>query len=195
MLRQKRSGFSMMELMIGAVVLAVLMSVAVAGYRGYRDRAAMLVDETNQKVLAAALRLFAYDNNALPASLSELRPDHLERAFVLVTDGKRPYTVLAFLKEWAGMGIAEAAPLPPRYYNNDPKVLVCPSDRGSASSYVIAPAFREASLQTLLAADGNLELIRESTARHAGGTTAVVTTVNGKHRRERSTTPPGASPH
>ena len=184
MRRDKRSGFSMMELMVAAVVLAILGSVAVVGYQGYRDRAAMMVDDTNQRVLAAAVKLYAYDNSALPASLSELRPEHLERAFALVTEGKRPHTILAFLREHIGVGIAEAVVLPPRYYNNDAGVLACPLD-STRQSYEIAAAFREVSLQVLLAADGSQPLIREVSARHEGGTTRVITTVNGSRQRER----------
>ncbi len=180
---KKHAGFSMMELMIAAVVLVILASVAVAGYAGYRARAAMLVDETNQKVLAAAVKLYAYDNNALPASLSELRPEHLERAFAMVIDGKRPYTLLAFLQEWVTVGVAEAVVLPPRYYNNDDGTLACPMD-DTRRSYEITEAFRGVTLQQLLAAD-DLPLISEIEARHLGGTTAVVTTVKGSHQRER----------
>jgi len=89
------------------------------------------VDETNQKVLLAAVKLYAYDTNALPGSLSQLRGDHLERAYALVTEGKRPYTFLAFLEEQLGLlDIAEAAPLPGRYLGDNPlRVLTCPVDR------------------------------------------------------------------
>jgi type II secretory pathway pseudopilin PulG len=185
MSRRRSAGFSMMELIIAATVVVILASVAVAGYQGYRDRAAMLVDETNQKVLAAAVKLFAYDNNALPASLSELRPLDMERAYAAVTEGKRPYTLLAFLQESIGAGVAEAVPLPARYYSNNRKVLICPVD-GTVSSYEIAPAFRGAPLRVLLSANGDSALIIEKLARHQGGTTKVITTVNGSHRREKT---------
>ena len=189
MQRQTRAGFSMMELMIATVVLLILASVSMAGYQGYRDRAAMLVDETNQKVLAAAVKLYAYDNSALPASLSQLEPQHLERAFAMVTEGKRPHTVFAYLKEWVGMGVAEAAAaansLPPRYYNNNPRLLVCPMDSAS-SSYNIVQSWRGKSLKEFLAADGSQSLIEEdrSRPRHRGGTSIIVTTINGEHRTE-----------
>lgn len=186
MRKRTRTGFTMIELMIAAVVLLILSSVAVAGYQGYRDRAAMLVDETNQKVLAAAFKLYAYDNNATPGSLSQLQPQHLERAFALVTGGKRHYTVFAYLKEWMGAGVAEAETLPPKYYNNNPRVLACPMDK-TPPSYVIVPAWSGRPLSEFLAADGSQRLIEEdrSRPRHAGGSTIVFTTINGNHGREK----------
>ena len=186
MQRRTRAGFTMMELMIAAVVLLILSSVALAGYQGYRDRAAMLVDETNQKVLAAAVKLYAYDNNALPASLSQLQPQHLERAFAMVTEGKRPYTLFAYLKEWAGMGVAEAAALPSRYYDNNPKVLACPMDT-TPPSYEITLAWRGRPLSDLLNADKSQHLIQEDRKRprHAGGTTIVFTTIGGDRGQEK----------
>ncbi len=184
MLKQKRAGFSMMELMIAAVVLLILASVAVAGYQGYRDRAAMLVDETNQKVLAAALKLYAYDNNALPGSLSELERRHLERAFAQVTEGKRPYTFFAYLGEWVGMELAEAEMLPPKYYGSNPAILACPSDK-APPSYEITALWRNRPLRDLInPANGGEDLITEDDVRHQGNTVYVVTTVEGTPRRE-----------
>lgn len=186
MRKRTRVGFTMMELMIATVVLLILASVAVAGYQGYRDRAAMLVDETNQKVLAAAVKLYAYDNNALPASLSQLEPRHLDRAFALVTEGKRPYTVLAYLKEWAGMGVAEAEALPPRYYDNNPRVLICPSKSPPSASYRLDAFWADNKpLSALLdPANGGRDLIVEDAYRHLGNSIRVVTTVGGRPRRD-----------
>ena len=87
----------MMELLVASLVLSIIASLAVVGYGGYRDRAAMLVDETNQKVLVAALKLYYYDNKDLPDLLAELTPEYLDRAYAMVVGGKRPYTFLAFL--------------------------------------------------------------------------------------------------
>ena len=188
---RKRAGFTMMEILIAAVVLLILASVAMAGYQGYRDRAAMLVDETNQQVLAAAVKLYAYDNNALPGSLSQLQPEYLKRAFAEVTAGKRPDTLFTYLQEWTGIELAEAQVLPPRYYNNNPKILNCPLDR-TPPSYQIEAAWRGASLKALLASDGSSILIEEdpAEARHVGKTTIVVTTVSGAHQRK-NVNPPG----
>ncbi len=129
----KRAGFTILEIMVTIMVLGVLVALSLTGYQGYRNRTAMLVDETNQKVILAAAKLYAYDNRFLPGNLSQLKPEHWERAYALVTRGKRPYTLWAFLLEQVGLEkVAEAQTLldHPRQYlgPNALKTLTCPSD-------------------------------------------------------------------
>lgn len=136
--RSHLTGFTVMELMLAVMIVTIIAAMSTAGYTRYRDKAAMLVDETNQKVLLAAVKLFAYDTNALPGSLSDLRDSDLRRAYAQVTEGKKPFTVFAFLKEeLAGLGIAEASdqPLPDRYIGSGgdtlqqrQRLLTCPVD-------------------------------------------------------------------
>ena len=147
-----------LELIVCLVLLMALVSLAMAGYQKYRDRGAMLVDETNQKVLQAAVKIYAYDNNALPGSLSELRPQDLSRAYARVMQDTRPYTVLTYLQESMGVvEVAEAVPLPGKYYNNDEGILTCPSDptppaKGGVS-YALAAGWANRPLRDLLSPD------------------------------------------
>ena len=129
---RKIQAFTVMELMVAVIIMSIVVSMASVGYAKYKDRAAMLVDETNQKVLLAAAKLYAYDNNSLPGSLSQLRDSDLTRAYAMVMEGKRPYTLFAYLQEQAGLlDIAEAAPLD-KYLGGTSqqreKILTCPSD-------------------------------------------------------------------
>ncbi len=203
---KKRRAFTIMELMLAVLVLTIMASIAIVGYQGYRDRAAILVDETNQAILHAAVKLYAYDTNALPASLSEMRPQDMERAFALVTEGKRPYTFLAYLQEWVGIGTAEAQNLPGQYYNNDKKVITCPLDPtppggGDRVSYALSPDAREngnpRSLAWLLnPANARFDLIVEADVqqpkdvqeyayRHGGRQVCVVTSSAGRPSRKK----------
>lgn len=156
----------------------------------------MMVDEANQKVLQAAVKLYAYDKNALPASLSRLRPQDLQRAYALVTEGKKPYTLLAYLKECVqGRTALAEAVLPPAYYHNEVRVLVCPADRtpptavgdSSHRSYGIHPGAAGKPLSWLLnSANAAAILIWETRddgvtpeARHNGRRENVITRVEG----------------
>ena len=184
-------GFTVMELLLAVVVIGILASFAMAGYQGYRDRTAMLVDETNQKVLAAAVKLYAYDNNALPGSLSQLRNRDMERAYAAVTEGKRPFTFLAYLEERiTGVGTAEAVPLPELYYQNNANIRRCPRDpnpdRSPAySSYQIAAFFKDKALSVLLnPANAGRDLISETSRTDIHQGTVVVTMAGGKSRRD-----------
>jgi len=185
---RKPKAFTMLELIVCAVVVVILGSVAMVGYQGYRDRVNMMVDETNQKVLQAAVKLFAYDTGALPGSLTELKPQHLHRAYAMVTTGKKPYTALAFLKETGAMLLGESevfaqTHLPPRYYNQNLETITCPNDPTpptgfdagtgqptGGTSYEINAAFSEAPLVVLLnPANAGAVLIFETDVHTANG--------------------------
>lgn len=200
MIPQGRRGFTAIELVVAVLILLALVSFSMAGYQRYRDRAAMLVDETNQKVLQAAVKLYAYDTNALPGSLSELRGGDLRRAYAHVTGGKRPYTFAAFLAEQMGLfdGAAEAAPLPGRYYNNDVSILTCPGDPTppleGGVSYALASGWAGRPLSALLdPRNGEDPLIIEVDEktngrvvfRHGQGTLTVQTSVKGEQKKQK----------
>ncbi|MBI1953799.1 MAG: prepilin-type N-terminal cleavage/methylation domain-containing protein [Candidatus Omnitrophica bacterium] len=198
-----KRGFTMLEILIAVIVLGILTSVALVSYRGYQDRVAMMVDATNQKVLAAAVKIYAYDTSALPGSLSDLRSRDMDRAFALVTNGKRPYTMLVFagdlFSQAFGLPTAEAQHLPGRYYNRDLKVLRCPNDKVfptgfnasdqpvGGRSYEIAGEFQGKPLSYLLDPNNkDKTLVLESSEaggpefRHKSETAAVVTSPAGE---------------
>ena len=196
-----------MELLVVVVVLSIIASIAVVNYQGYQDRVGMMVDETNEKILRTAVQMDAAETGTIAGSLSELTPTTLEKAYALVINESRPYTVAAFLAEqwrrWCGSSVAEAAMssfVPSSYYNNDIKVLKCPSDHrtnlltsfsasgdpNGAVSYAIysAAATKSYSWLTDPSNDG-VALIIESddgltrAYRHRHGSTCVEITVGG----------------
>lgn len=199
--------FTILELMAAVLILTVIVAISSVGYAGYRDKAAMLVDETNQKVLLAAVKLYAYDTNALPGSLSQLRSRDVERAYAQVTDGKRPYTLLAFLQEQVGLfDIAEAAPLD-KYLGGTPqqikKILTCPLDEkaDSGKSYGLPAEVGGQPLSWLLdSRNADVPLITEvagsegTALRHEGKKTLVRIFVGGVIKRETLPSEPSHAP-
>ena len=200
----RKRAFTVIELMVAVVILTIIVSIATVGYTQYLDKTAMMVDETNQKVLLGAVKLFAYDTNALPGSLSQLRSRDLERAYAQVTDGKRPYTLFAFLQEQVGLfDIAEAQPLPNRYIGGGGaaqtqeqlwRILTCPVDSSPPSaggrSYGLHAAAAHQPLSWLLdpANAGRTCIVESDIAnptdndfarRHEGGHTSVSATTDG----------------
>ena len=113
------------------VVISIIASVAVANYQGYVDRAAMLQDETNLMVLQTAVKINAMETGVVAGNLSELHPADLEKAYASFIQGKRPYTLLAYLQErWQSLwdsSVAEAGIIAP-YYNRDLRMVTCRRD-------------------------------------------------------------------
>lgn len=135
-----RRAFTLMELLITVVILSVVASVAVVGLQGYKDRVAMMADDTKMKVDAIALKMNAIDTGTVAGSLAELRSIDFERAYAQVMEEGHPYTMVAYLREtwdqlW-GTSVAEAF-VPCKYYNCDLKMLQCPKD-----NRILATGFR-----------------------------------------------------
>ena len=199
-LLRTRRGFTVLELMLAVMIVTIIVAMASAGYTGYRDKTAMMVDETNEKVLLAAVKLYAYDTNALPGSLGELRPRDIERAYAQVFEGKRPYTFFAFLQENLGLlNLAEAVPpnLPDRYLGENPaRTRVCPMDRTAEGrsyglhanavsrplSWLLNPA--NAAVTIIVESDQDNPTNADFARRHEGGTTAVRAAASGVITRD-----------
>lgn len=200
--RSLRKGFTVMELMLTVMIITIIVAMSTAGFVRYRDKAAMLVDETNEKVLMAAVKLYAYDMNALPGSLGELRPQDIRRAYAQVLEGKRPYTFFVFLQENLGLvNAAEAVPpnLPDRYLGENPaQIRVCPVDKTpEGRSYGLHVNAANKPLSWLLnPANAGTTIIGESdmdnpsdadfVRRHEGGHTFVKASASGVISRDRN---------
>ena len=209
-----RRSFTLIEVLTTVVVISILASVGIANYRGYVDRAAMLQDETNLMVLQTAVKINAMETGVVAGNLSDLRPADLERAYAAFTQGKRPYTLLAYLQEkWQsvwGDSVAEADPLA-AYYNRDLRTVTCPRDpvrptldpldaTGRTvinSSYAISKKMRGKTVQFMLASPNSTLLYEVNKSptivnqqrehyRHAGNRRTVRVRVSGRTRRKDS---------
>lgn len=85
MKRNRLSGFSLMEILIAVIIIGILATIATQSFQAYRDRAHRSVDETNLKMLAQAVKLYAYDNGTLPASLDLLPRSYYTQSLQAIT--------------------------------------------------------------------------------------------------------------
>ena len=159
--------FTLLEVMVAVVVLSILAAMATAGYARYKDQAILKQEATNLMVAQATLKLYLYDNNSLPGSLSELKPEYWERAYAQVLDKEAPSPVwVAFLRKWIGEEVEHAGVDDPggtgggnhgrpswdptgKYLGANPwKILTCPSDKTpppAGMSYALDPGFANCS--------------------------------------------------
>ena len=210
--KQPHASFTLMELLVAAVVVMILASVATVGYQGYVDRAAILQDETNMMILQVAVKVNAIQTGTVAGSISDLRHVDFEKAYAMVSGGKRPYTLFAYAAErcqllW-GNSVAEAADLflPAGYYHRDLRVLTCAKDPAGlariqagfdaagrpigGSSYGIHKKLKGKPISALLQSSPNRVLIYEADGAHKEtyrhrGYQAVRVTVSGKATRKR----------
>ncbi|MDZ7838187.1 MAG: prepilin-type N-terminal cleavage/methylation domain-containing protein [Actinomycetota bacterium] len=73
-LHQDERGFTLVELLIVVIILAVLSGIAVPSYMALRNRARESATETEMKNIATALELYQADNEEYPdsATIAEL---------------------------------------------------------------------------------------------------------------------------
>lgn len=73
--------FTLMEVVIVVVLIGILSTLGIATYNQVLDNARQKVCQTNLKTLETAVEMYALENDALPASLSDLKPEHLKKAY------------------------------------------------------------------------------------------------------------------
>ena len=68
----RRAGFTIVELLIVIVVLAILASVTVVGYSGIQQRAQVSIAKSNLKSLGTTVELYRAQNSSYPNTDAEL---------------------------------------------------------------------------------------------------------------------------
>ena len=71
-LNREEKGFTLVELLIVVIILAVLSGIAIPSYMTLRNRARRSATENEMKNIATALELYHADNEVYPGTLGEL---------------------------------------------------------------------------------------------------------------------------
>ncbi|MDU5527002.1 MAG: prepilin-type N-terminal cleavage/methylation domain-containing protein [Finegoldia magna] len=72
-LKNKKKGFTLLELLVVLAILAILIAIAVPVYKGQKEKAAITAHNANVRVLETALESYRQDNDGkLPGNLQEL---------------------------------------------------------------------------------------------------------------------------
>jgi general secretion pathway protein G len=67
-------GMTLLEMLVGVLILALAVSIAIAAYEDYRTRAQESLAANDIVVLQSAIQQYAVDRGTLPATLSDLGP-------------------------------------------------------------------------------------------------------------------------
>ena len=74
-------GYTLLEVLIVLAIILVLSSFGIYSYKRGLAYAKEIVCQTNLKALESAVRLYAEENEALPASLGDLKLHHLKKGY------------------------------------------------------------------------------------------------------------------
>lgn len=123
----KRIALTFTELLIALIILAILTSFSIAGFRKVVEANNDRICQLNLTVLEAAIDVYTVENDALPDSLARLELRHIQLAYLKVLGHQPENNCLFSIKGFFGIKNAVAGTLG-KYYGNDLSVLVCPSD-------------------------------------------------------------------
>ncbi|MEI8350519.1 MAG: prepilin-type N-terminal cleavage/methylation domain-containing protein [Candidatus Omnitrophota bacterium] len=149
----KRKHFTLIELIIVVIIVGILATAVIPLYHKAIENAKSKACELNLEALLAATEAYASEHDAFPGSLSELRQQDIDKAFVSLMrkEGQWRVRLVYFLVELdrAGSAFAKEQSLatnphitgttPPwiRRYITQQSVLHCPAREGSGISYGI----------------------------------------------------------
>ena len=75
---RKDKGFTLVELMVVIIILAVLTGIAIPSYLALRNRARVQATRSEMQNIATAISVYEADHEAWPAALANLQDDDLE---------------------------------------------------------------------------------------------------------------------
>lgn len=78
-LKNKKKGFTLLELLVVLAILAILIAIAVPVYKGQKEKAAITAHNANVRVLETAVESYRQDHDgALPDGLDKLEPEYIK---------------------------------------------------------------------------------------------------------------------
>ncbi len=91
MLKPKRAGFTIVELLIVIVVIAILAAISVVAYTGIQERARESKITSELQDISKLLAVYNIDNSSYPSSTSEVRDSDIKSAVPNTTGSNALY--------------------------------------------------------------------------------------------------------
>jgi len=139
--RNIKKGFTLVELLVVLTITLVLASLGMYLYQKSLVYAKETVCQTNLRALGEAIEFYASENDALPASLGQLKIEHLEKAYAkAMEDGGWVIKACTFLIKLDASDHAYAQFLTYenlKEYGVTEEIFHCPADHNAGASYGI----------------------------------------------------------
>ena len=74
-LKNKKKGFTLLELLVVLAILAILIAIAVPVYKGQKEKAAITAHNANVRVLETAVESYRQDKGEYPKDVEQLKND------------------------------------------------------------------------------------------------------------------------
>ncbi len=84
----KKKAFTPIEILITVIIISILATLGFPAYQNAVEASKEKTCSANLEVLQTAVEIYTREHNTVPGSLSELKPEHIEKAFAKVMQGK-----------------------------------------------------------------------------------------------------------
>ena len=120
---KKRHAFTLIELLVVLAILGLIFGLVIPGVQQVRCSARMTACLSNIRQLGMACVMYEQDYDALPGSLSKLRPYKKS----MYAENYSPFTIHHSLNHLLAIKSAHAQyPHLPPYYQHEESILICP---------------------------------------------------------------------
>lgn len=109
--QRRKSGFTLVELLVVISIIGVLSALAVANFVGARNRASDTSLKNDLRQLKTALQLYYNDNQVYPAALNQLTPQYIKElpdTAAYYTDGLNEFLLHVELQNASDASIADS---------------------------------------------------------------------------------------
>jgi prepilin-type N-terminal cleavage/methylation domain-containing protein len=139
--KKGHKGFTLIELLLVLFIILVLSSIGIFAYQRAIAHAKETVCTTNLKALREAIDFYLSENDALPASLGQLKFEHLEKGYAKAMEENRWLKKICYLlikldasdQAYAQFLTYENL----KKYGVTEKIFHCPADSNGGTSYGI----------------------------------------------------------
>ena len=78
-LKNKKKGFTLLELLVVLAILAILIAIAIPVYKNQKEKAAITAHNANVRVLETAVESYRQDNDGkLPEKIDDLKGNYIK---------------------------------------------------------------------------------------------------------------------
>lgn len=129
------SGFTLVEILAATIILTLLAGLSFVAYEKTIEANNERVCQQNQKLLQAAIDIYAMENDVVPATLAMLNSRHIHLAGAKINGKNKENKLVVLFKDTLGIksAIAQTLPSLKKYYDNETKILRCPADNTISS--------------------------------------------------------------
>lgn len=156
-----KKSFSLSEVLTAVVILTILITIGIPISRSVVEQSRSKVCETNLRAIGAAIEIFTLEREQLPASLSQLQKQHIQKGWAKTLEHQNSFLfrLASFIASFSPEEQAHAEiSFFKDFLEGDLKAITCPLDQTPPPSGVSYGINQKAVSMPLEAADYNKKM-------------------------------------